>query len=34
VTALLLRPDCYVAWARADDLPDQAALDAASRRWV
>jgi 2-polyprenyl-6-methoxyphenol hydroxylase-like FAD-dependent oxidoreductase len=33
VTALLLRPDCYVAWASADERPDQAALDAAARRW-
>ncbi|GAA4607851.1 FAD-dependent monooxygenase [Actinoallomurus liliacearum] len=35
-TALLLRPDCYVAWASAAARPDAAELDglrAAVRRW-
>ncbi|MEU7855001.1 FAD-dependent oxidoreductase [Nonomuraea sp. NPDC049141] len=35
-TALLLRPDCYVAWASASPQPDPAeleALRAALRRW-
>lgn len=35
-TALLLRPDCYVAWASASPRPDPAetgALRAALRRW-
>lgn len=36
VTALLLRPDCYVAWASSAAHPDLAELDAlraAARRW-
>ncbi|HEY7200642.1 MAG TPA: FAD-dependent oxidoreductase, partial [Candidatus Dormibacteraeota bacterium] len=36
VTALLLRPDCYVAWATASPCPSAAdgdALHAAWRRW-
>ncbi|WP_329157244.1 aromatic-ring hydroxylase C-terminal domain-containing protein [Streptomyces sp. NBC_01717] len=35
-TALLLRPDCYVAWASASPRPDPADLDAlrtATQRW-
>ncbi|MCX4537209.1 FAD-dependent monooxygenase [Streptomyces sp. NBC_00841] len=35
-TALLLRPDCYVAWASASSRPDSADLDAlqaAMQRW-
>ncbi|WP_326608323.1 aromatic-ring hydroxylase C-terminal domain-containing protein [Streptomyces sp. NBC_01800] len=35
-TALLLRPDCYVAWAAASPRPDPADLDAlrtATQRW-
>ncbi|MFJ7947932.1 FAD-dependent monooxygenase [Streptomyces sp. NPDC096354] len=35
-TALLLRPDCYVAWASDSALPDRADLDAlrtATQRW-
>ncbi|MEV7777013.1 FAD-dependent monooxygenase [Kitasatospora sp. NPDC088351] len=35
-TALLLRPDCYVAWASGSPRPDQAGLEAlraAARRW-
>lgn len=35
-TALLLRPDCYVAWASASPHPDSAeleALHAALRQW-
>jgi 2-polyprenyl-6-methoxyphenol hydroxylase-like FAD-dependent oxidoreductase len=34
VSAMLLRPDCYVAWAAAGERPGQAAIDAAARRWV
>jgi 2-polyprenyl-6-methoxyphenol hydroxylase-like FAD-dependent oxidoreductase len=36
VTALLLRPDCYVAWASGSPSPDSAeleALRAAAQRW-
>ncbi|MEU3270169.1 FAD-dependent monooxygenase [Saccharomonospora sp. NPDC006951] len=36
-TALLLRPDCYVAWATTQPRPgaaDQQALRAALRRWI
>jgi 2-polyprenyl-6-methoxyphenol hydroxylase-like FAD-dependent oxidoreductase len=36
VTALLLRPDCYVAWSSASPSPDDeelAALRGAARRW-
>jgi 2-polyprenyl-6-methoxyphenol hydroxylase-like FAD-dependent oxidoreductase len=33
LTALLLRPDCYVAWATSDEQPDQSALDSAVKRW-
>ncbi|MEU7747125.1 FAD-dependent monooxygenase [Nonomuraea sp. NPDC049158] len=32
-TALLLRPDCYVAWASASPQPDSVALRAALQRW-
>ena len=32
-TALLVRPDCYVAWASTSDSPDQDALRAALARW-
>ena len=32
-TALLLRPDCYVAWASTSDRPDAAGLRAALERW-
>ncbi|MCZ7438303.1 FAD-dependent monooxygenase [Micromonospora sp. WMMC241] len=32
-TALLLRPDCYLAWASADDAPDSDGLRAALTRW-
>jgi 2-polyprenyl-6-methoxyphenol hydroxylase-like FAD-dependent oxidoreductase len=33
VTALLLRPDSYVAWASSDPHPDQNELRAAAERW-
>ncbi|QQQ75621.1 FAD-dependent monooxygenase [Saccharothrix sp. 6-C] len=33
VTALLLRPDSYVAWASSDERPDQAGLRSAATRW-
>ncbi|AXB41687.1 FAD-dependent monooxygenase [Amycolatopsis albispora] len=33
-TALLLRPDCYVAWASDSPRPDTGALRAALRRWL
>jgi len=33
VTALLLRPDSYVAWASSDPRPDQDGLRQATRRW-
>lgn len=33
LTALLLRPDSYVAWASTDPQPDQAALHEAAARW-
>lgn len=33
-TALLLRPDGYVAWASDDPTPDPAGLAAALRRWT
>ncbi len=32
-TALLLRPDSYVAWASNDPRPDQRRLDATAREW-
>jgi hypothetical protein len=32
-TAMLLRPDCYVAWASTTDRPDPAELRAALERW-
>jgi hypothetical protein len=32
-TALLLRPDCYVAWASTADKPDTVALGEAMTRW-
>ena len=32
-TALLLRPDCYVAWASTSDRPDVDGLRAALQRW-
>lgn len=32
-TAMLLRPDCYVAWESADARPDRAGLEAALTRW-
>ncbi|WP_336085675.1 FAD-dependent monooxygenase [Nocardia sp. SSK8] len=32
--ALLLRPDCYVAWASEPDAADRQALRAALRRWL
>ena len=32
-TALLLRPDCYVAWASTSDKPDVDGLRAALERW-
>jgi 2-polyprenyl-6-methoxyphenol hydroxylase-like FAD-dependent oxidoreductase len=32
-TAMLLRPDCYVAWSSTDPDPDPDALDAAIARW-
>jgi 2-polyprenyl-6-methoxyphenol hydroxylase-like FAD-dependent oxidoreductase len=32
-TALLLRPDCYVAWSSTAPHPDVAELDAALARW-
>ena len=32
-TALLLRPDCYVAWASTSDAPDVEGLRAALERW-
>ncbi|PPK66659.1 FAD-dependent monooxygenase [Actinokineospora auranticolor] len=33
ITALLLRPDSYVAWASTDPEPDQAALTEVVERW-
>ena len=33
VTAMLLRPDCYVAWASASDRPDERELRAALEHW-
>lgn len=33
ITALLLRPDSYVAWAATDPRPDTDALRAAAREW-
>ena len=32
-TALLVRPDCYVAWASSSDRPDQDSLRAALTQW-
>jgi hypothetical protein len=32
-TALLLRPDCYVAWASHEGKPDTVALGEAMTRW-
>jgi 2-polyprenyl-6-methoxyphenol hydroxylase-like FAD-dependent oxidoreductase len=32
-TALLVRPDCYVAWASTSERPDQDSLRAALARW-
>ncbi|QLQ35294.1 FAD-dependent monooxygenase [Micromonospora robiginosa] len=32
-TALLLRPDCYLAWASAEAAPDRTGLRAALTRW-
>ena len=32
-TALLLRPDCYVAWASSSPSPDPKSLRAALERW-
>jgi 2-polyprenyl-6-methoxyphenol hydroxylase-like FAD-dependent oxidoreductase len=32
-TAILLRPDCYVAWASTAEEPDKAGLRAALERW-
>ncbi|OLF15355.1 FAD-dependent monooxygenase [Actinophytocola xanthii] len=32
-TAMLLRPDCYVAWSSTDPSPDTEGLDAAIGRW-
>jgi hypothetical protein len=32
-TALLVRPDCYVAWASAEAVPDPASLRQALTRW-
>ncbi len=33
VTALLLRPDSYVAWASSEARPDRDGLRDAARRW-
>jgi len=33
VTAMLLRPDCYVAWASTSDKPEVAGLREALERW-